>query len=509
MGPVSRVCMRLLLGLMFACTSLPACAQSSDYSSDVRAFVTDAEHFVSLLHEGTTLGNWLDTRDPNDQWAEAEEEGCARFYTFDKLPSGVWIVWTLYFYPPAVPSPITFPDHGSRRDCVLGVVEVEGINGDEYLPGLMDSAARQMFTRRYGRATGSEDVPFWGPYSYSKAARWVSNIEIISGHSAGGSHCNDLREYQGSPGNNAFVCAHSAMVRQLDQDFMHIHRYREIEDSQFHRALAIAGASPVLTDEMQDLYRQTLQGDAQRQRSLFLEAVDRGAPRTQIDEPATWPASLMPLLQQWLIQLKTLPAEKRAAGLLAADHLLLAAESVTEVPLWPQQAKEQWPLENLNAKFTPSETEPGYLYTGSWAKQARELDPNGVVGQMAIIGSMAHKSCDGQDSDDPSRRVIIEGEKLLSNGLDSSIAAQVHFMVGDAYSDFVSFAAKGVDAHGMGDTKFQKEAALDRAKALEHYRAGLSADSISQNAQDAWRQAWRLVAGLMPDERYVCMDGGD
>jgi hypothetical protein len=79
---------------------------------------------------------------------------------------------------------------------------------------------------------------------------------------------------------------------------------------------------------------------------------------------------------------------------------------------WPRGSSEQSLLKKLSAEFPPSETENGY-YTRSWAKQARELDSSGLVGQMAIIGSMSHASCDGQDSDDPSRRVILEGEKLL------------------------------------------------------------------------------------------------
>ena len=117
----------------------------------------------------------------------------------------------------------------------------------------------------------------------------------------------------------------------------------------------------------------------------------------------------------------------------------------------------------------------------------------------------------GEGSEDPSRKVILDGEKLLGAGLDAPIAAQVHFMVGDAYSDFVALAAQGLNAQGNSDAnKFRGETTVDRAKALEHYRAGLAVDSASQNAQDAWRQAWRLLAGIQPEERYVCFDeGGD
>lgn len=487
----------------------PCFARTSDYSSDVAAFASAADHYVSLLHEGTTLGHWLDTRNPADQWAEYPEE-CASYFTALRLPSKIAIPWKLYFYPPPVPSPVTFPDHGSRRDCVLGTVQVEAEDrGRPDLANLMDGAAREVFTRQYGQSIGSEDVPFWGPYSYPNAARWISHAEIISGHSSDVSHCNDLHSPLLAMGDTAFVCAHSAMVRRLELDLAHSYRYREIEDSQFHRALAIAGADPVLTEKLQNLYKQILRGNAERLENLFQRSVDGNTPPAQTVQPPTWLPSLLPLLQEWLTRLKTFPAERRAAGLLAADHLLLAAQTAGEMAGWPQGNSEQSLLKKLSVEFAASETENGY-YTRSWVKQARELDPSGVVGQMAIIGSMSHASCGGQDSDDPSRKVILEGEKLLSNGLDAPIAAQVHFMVGDAYSDLVALAAQGLNAQGSPDPdKFRGEAEVDRAKALEHYRAGLAVDNASQNAQDAWRQAWRLLARIQPDERYVCFEEGD
>ncbi len=509
MSRILRKC-AFAVGLIVTSLVSPGLAQTSDLNPDVAEFVGDATYYVSLLRDGTTLGHWLETRAPNDQWAEYQEE-CASYFTIDRSPSGIAIPWKLYFYPPPVPSPITFPDHASRRDCVLGTVQVEAedrIRPD--LAKLMDTATREVITWKYGAPVSGEDLPFWGPYSRPDAARWISKVEIICGHSSEVSHCNDLHEPLLAMGDTAFVCAHSALVRRLDLDLVHSYRYREIEESQFDKALAITGASPVITARLLHLYGQARSGEAQRVKDEFQQIVNRDTPRTQVPPPPKWRDSLMPLLREWLTQIKTLPAQRRAAGLLAADHLLLSAQGAMEVPLWPQQATRQWPTENLSAEFTPRENETGYLYAGNWAKQAREIDPSGVVQQMAIIGSMAHASCDRQDSDDPSRTVILEGEKLLAKGLDAPTAAQVHFMVGDAYSDFVALAAQGVNAQGLRDeNKFRGEADLDRAKALEHYRAGLAVDNASQNAQDAWRQAWRLLAGIQPEERYVCFEEGD
>ena len=503
MGRLSGVCASVAAGFLIASSMvLPSFAQTSDYRPDVASFVRDADHFVSLLHEGTTLGRWLDTRNPDDQWVEREEE-CARYFTIDHPPSGILIPWILDFYVPPVPSPVKFPDHGSRQDCVLGAIQVQAQTRSPELASLMDAAAREVLTNQYGQSVGGDDVPFWGPFSYPNAARWISNVEIISGHSTQGSYCDEY-----VTGDIAFVCAHSAMVKRIELDLAHSYRYREIEDLQFHKALDIAGADPILTDKLQNLYAQILRGNTERLQNL--SSVVRGGP-AQAVQPPTWLPSLIPTLQQWLSQLKALAAERRAAGLLAADRLTLAAETAEGNGIWRQEGKEPPHIEKFMAEFFPSEAEKGSVYTGNWAKEAQELDPAGIVRQMAVIGSMARGVCDLSGPDDPSRKVILEGEKLLHEELDAPTAAQVHFMVGDAYSDFVALAAQGLTAQGdRGPDKYRGEAEQDRAKAMAHYRAGLAVDNSSQNAKDAWRQAWRLLAGIRLEKRYVCFDqGGD
>lgn len=523
MGRLLRVSAGFVAGFLIASSmALPCFAQTSDYNPDVAAFVHDADHFVALLHEGTTLGHWLDTRNPDDQWSENTRGAgdawalnppeCATYFTIDHLPSKIMIPWMLFFYPPPVPSPATFPDHGSRRDCVLGTVRVEAqVAGRPDLANLMDTAMRDVITYRYGQSVNEENVPFWGQYSDPNAARWITNIEIISGHSSKVSHCNDVHGEMLAAGDTAFICANSALVRRLELDIEKTYHYREIEDSQFERALAIAQADPALAERLQNLYAQILRGNSERLQIGFRRLADSGNPFAGPFPAPAWLPSVVPLLQQWLAQTKTFPPQRRAAALLAADHVAVAARTAESMGWWRREGNERSLIEKLMAEFFPSEGEKGYTYTGNWWKQARELDPNGEVGQMAIIGSLAHPSCEAGNSDDPSRNVIVEGEKLLSKGLDAPIAAQVHLMVGDAYSDFVTLAKQGLNAQGASDpNKYRGEAEADRAKALEHYRAGLAIDSASENAQDAWRQAWRILAGIQPEQRYVCPDeGGD
>jgi hypothetical protein len=110
--------------------------------------------------------------------------------------------------------------------------------------------------------------------------------------------------------------------------------------------------------------------------------------------------------------------------------------------------------------------------------------------------------CD-QAGSDTFRKVISEGEALLTQKIDAPTAAQVHFMVGDAYSDMVAIAG-GVDPNGDYTSADLGSDVGSRAKALEHYRAGLAVDNTSESAKDAWHQAWHLAAGLVPRTRYAC-----
>ncbi len=103
-------------------------------------------------------------------------------------------------------------------------------------------------------------------------------------------------------------------------------------------------------------------------------------------------------------------------------------------------------------------------------------------------------------------KIILDGESLLAKRLDAGTAAQVHFMVGDAYSDIVAIAGGLVGANGEFSAT-PAEGDIDRGKALDHYRAGLAVDKTSDSAKHAWNQAWRLTAGLLPGQRYTC--GGD
>jgi len=104
-------------------------------------------------------------------------------------------------------------------------------------------------------------------------------------------------------------------------------------------------------------------------------------------------------------------------------------------------------------------------------------------------------------------QVIQQGESLLAGArvLPSATLSSLHFMIGDAYATIV-WLAKSTDSEYHDPKKYQQVAESARVKALEHYRAAFHLERGTARAQKAWREAWRLAAGLPPTSgRYFCV----
>ena len=478
--------------------------------SDATAFASAAESEVSRLHGGITLTQWLTERGEREGWKKIPQEPvtstslpgpeCLSYWRTAKLPSGAEAVQAIYFYPPPAPSPATFPTLSGQElinGCLLTIVRQEAAPPtSDFGPALereaqakefgtaLDRELRQRFTKLYGESIGGKKDPVWGPGNIlaRDGARWIHGAEIVSGYSPQGSPFGGLVN-----GPAAYVRASLEMIG-VKHDHSVIYGYRSIPKSQFHQAVALAKADAALSQRFQDLYERVFQAGTSEEQA-------------KRPENANWRESFLPLLGEWLAALKTAQSAQRAAGLLAADHLLEAAQDAGEAPGWPEESPA---LQKLGAVFELNGIGNYYFYTGNWQKEARELDPDGPVGEMAVIGWMDRGSCDvaGYGSN-LFYKIISDGEGLLKKNLDPPTAAQVHFMVGDAYSDVYTIA-RGYDPNGDFAVK-EGEADPAHAKALEHYRAGLAIDNSSEDARHAWSQAWHLSAGLFPDMRYMCI----
>jgi hypothetical protein len=467
---------------------------------DEEAFASRAEADVSQLREGITLAQWMDLNGRSDGWEASTDEAffdCRTLTKTEALPSGRQITRAVYFYPPQAPTPAIFPALAGQelinKTCLLAMVRVRTPTPADQDGHALAQATQKALAKQYGASSEVKKTVYRGSGIWQDGGRWVTNSEIVSAYAPTDSRYDPADPDRGS----VFVLARLPVVHEIEQSAccgLKAYRYRSIEYTQFHRAITLTGVDASLSERMEKLFDTVFQDG-------------RGATpseQSQQSENIRWQQSLVMVLREWFNAVKALAPAKHAAGLYAADRLLAVAEDIDASPLGrPKEPELRTALEKMGAVFDFDELGDWYVYSSNWLKEARGLDPDGKIGQMVIVISLVRGGTGfAAKEHDVFRTVIADGERVLTQGLDGSVAAQVHFMVGDAYSDIVALA--GGAEPDYGDPKeYLAEADSARKKALENYRAGLAVDSTSENAKDAWLQAWHLSAGLLPTTRYV------
>lgn len=506
----------------------PASAPTDDASEF--ALIAAAE--VAQLQDGVTLAKWLETQGKTEGWKKTPEEEprmmgwhrseCLTYSRTDQLPSGAEVTRAVYFYPPPAPSPAVLPKLKGqdliRQTCVLAIVRIEAEAMSEERGHALDQAARQQLSKQYGETAPAPTATdfFVGQGSVPDrvgAAHWSHGADIFSGYDAAGEYPPNQEPLVMMP--LAFVRARLPLVRDAEpQPRVYID---SAAAAHVHQAVVAAGQDAALSQRMEQLYEldTTLAASLEKQVEDMCKThcLPDDLPKAKNDD---WRAPLLPLLQGWFKALNTAQPAQRAAGFYAADRLLVAFSSVRPFghfgnagPTVPQDAEKdklRSDLENLGAKFEPDFADASYYYAASWLDEARHLAPDSEGGRLAELEWMRSAGgCLGHGGSEPFRQIISEGEALLAKKLDPPAAAQVHFMVGDAYADIVGIAGGDAGANGDYDPAiYEGEAKVDRAKALNHYRAGLDVDGSSTEAKAAWSQAWHLAAGMLPNHRYVC-----
>lgn len=224
------------------------------------------------------------------------------------------------------------------------------------------------------------------------------------------------------------------------------------------------------------------------------------------DSAGDFTALLAPL-RRWLTAARGLPAGRRAAAMLVADEVLYRSQCAFAL-CDRADSLHQRQLRALGAAFRYSELGGVWTYTRSWLKDVVALGLDGPVSTAAFLtlledGFDTSEECAG--GAEQFRTVISRGEAWLKRPGERPQAAAVHFLVGEAYRDIVALG-HGAGGSPADSTKYLAEAPAALAKALEHYRAAIAADSTSRAARAAWRQAWWLLAGLPPrPTRFFCL----
>ena len=201
---------------------------------------------------------------------------------------------------------------------------------------------------------------------------------------------------------------------------MKTYLYLAVERAQFHRATALAGVAADLSARLNQLYDQA---------AAEIEAQESRR-QTASQGNTNWRESLLP--------------ELRAGG----GPVARVSRFLRQTTRMAEEPEGRSELTELGARFDWNEIAREAFYVRNWQREARDLDLDGPIGQMAVIGLSTRGFCGTGFTSDAFRQVIREGNALLAKGLDASTAAQVHFMVGDAYSDMVAIAGGNFGPNG-------------------------------------------------------------
>ena len=485
--------------------SQPRVSSSTGEWEDSPSFAVAAERALSELHDGTTVTEWM-AHHPGATKIDPASSGvggeCVILVERATLADGAQVARLVSFNPPRAPSPAVLPNQQGQSlindTCTMSKVQIEVKVSDEAAGRSVQRAVNRQLNSTYGPSADQVGVWHSGP------------IEIVNAYDSGHRLAFDTGKPKFGPA--AYVWAYLPFWKQLMFPDAQSSDDPEEESAQFHRAVALAGVDSSISGRMEKLYDLDVTvSDLQEKR--FTEVCGQNCTDADLEkftDPAgdEWSKPLVPVLRDWLGALKSLGPEKQAAGLLAADRLLRAFESIREGgpkvseghfgvdgSVSPAEAELRSQLESHGAVIGENNPEdPRYYYTGNWLDQAKDLAPDTEGGRLALLAWMRGSRCQSPET------IISVGERLTAKGVDPRTAAQLHFMVGDAFSDIIATERASYD-HG--------KAGAARSKALQHYGAGLAYDGTSRQAKDAWLQAWHISAGLPPHTRYDGCQEGD
>jgi hypothetical protein len=263
--------------------------------------------------------------------------------------------------------------------------------------------------------------------------------------------------------------------------------------------------------EMFDLGIRTAALDEKTSRPLVNIFQNRITPEYPSDPavrnrvPPANAAQVTAALQAWLAVTKSLSPQRRAGALLAADCALDVTLSQFQDS---RSAAARRRFETLGVKIYGSEGY-GFNQDGSFIEQARNLDPDGPIGEaimMMVFSSLTwHDKLVPKGYDLTVDYVIAAGEKYLSKPRNPDLVPRVEYYVASAYCDRVAES----EGAGDGDSEYPpptpeqiKRGIAARPLALKHYRALLAVDKTSKWALDAWLNSWRILAKLELDLHY-------
>lgn len=497
---VYRRCTALALALGAAACGQGEAARTSaaDSTRGLRVNPATASGSAILelwqLRPAVSLGDWRSAH-PDEAVSGADTSGPLRFFgDWCAMAQRRWqlgereISRTALFYPPDAGS-LSLPDSVPDlvRQCRLGLVWVTINVPDSAAGARLADSVRSQLAEAFGRLV-SGPVSFYGSAYWSQVGRF--RRESVTAVAA-------LRNPPANAGDSAtsrrsvvaFAYLPNAGVGTGDDTPSHAGPWTPSDSMPLDSAVALSGIDLGLWAPL----------------AARLRVAETGRQGSAVTAAAT--DSLARALRRWLGASAGQSLPRRAAALYVADVVLERALCAT-IRCDARETAALEPLRALGAQFAWEPLGASWVYARTWLNQARVLDRDSPLGQRILLAQMARAfdfSGTCAAGEEGFRRVIENGTRYLDRVPNSPIAADVHYLVGEAYRDVVALA------HGAGDiyadsSRYSAEQASALANAQLHYRAAMRAGAASAAARAAWRQAWWMKAGLVPREtRFYCV----
>ena len=373
------------------------------------------------------------------------------------------------FYPPAVPAALILPDdRDSSRlvdGCVLGMISVEARGGSAPADAVLSDSIRSRLDAALGAAT---------PAAREEAV--VYRMSRRHWH-AGAIHTGTARAH-----NSVFVVFAALPVADSSWDAYYRGRLdenaiRDWRDEMARRAVREAGLDTMEAWALLDAARRVAEW-----RPGFAKDT-----------------TVVPRLERWLQPAAGRSADQRAAILTLAHVALQRAARGPDIMAdsGPGPALRER-LNRVHAGIVYEQLGADFVYPGAWLHEALAIHAPGLPGEvattLALDGGMDFGDCNDLVPDS----VIAAGERALPRMRDARLVGAVRLILGDAYRDQYRLSRPDNPYAEYGIVTDSTTARRARQRALVHYRAGLASAGDQPGARPAYREAWRLLAGIDP-----------
>ncbi len=448
------------------------------------------------LRPEVSLGEWFQQHATDDlvPGLPGDDDGhgvfgdwCVRTTLLDEV-AATRIERTAYFYAPEPPDGLVLPESRSElvRSCRLGTISIRVGVADSATGAALADSVRVQLARAFGGQVSSV-VSFFGTAYWHGVGRFrrgdvdaVSALQVPPRYDTTAARRPTVRALAVLPASGLSL---DGVVRNDDPPLA--------DSLPLDSTVALAGLGAAVAAPLVRVVRDTLWRE--RGDTAGRTAVRQGLPAA---------------FRRWLGLAEELSPPERAAAFYVAD--LALHKALCGVLPCDQQGDSTAlaPFAALGARFAWTELGAQWVYDRTWLNQARAFDRDGRLGQRILLAQMrAGFDFSGMCAAGPEgfRRVIANAERYLERVPNSPIAAEVHFLAGDAWADIVALAAGAGDIYA-DSSRYSADAPEARRRALTHYHAAIAANPTSPLARVAWRRAWWLLSELPPRRaRFLCI----